>query len=156
MMAYDKHHNSGSHTTLTETLSVLPNVRERVVFNYYLSKEEDESFGITIVGGLETLCGGIYIKTISSFGICGLDGNLKVGDQVLELNGHSMINVTHEEAIDIFLTCRKDIHIVVGRMLESKQQDGEYQISPYHEKIIKCYDGFCEDEPLILEHKPLL
>ena len=64
---------------IKKVLSELPNVPERVVYNYTIYKREEQTFGISIVGGLGTLLRGIYVKTVSPRGACGLDGSIKVG-----------------------------------------------------------------------------
>lgn len=68
-----------SHKTLQKVLSELPNVPERVILNYSLTKTENESFGVTIVGGIGTMVQDIYIKSVSKNGVCGINDTLKVG-----------------------------------------------------------------------------
>ena len=161
-----------THQVLKKCVSELP---ERAIFHYSLTKDEEDSFGITIVGGIGSICDGIYVKTISSSGVCGRDGSLRVGDQVLELNGRCLLNVTHEEAIEVFLNCKTEIHIVVSRMVDKKPPQvvkkrvmspihavtspRQAVMSPHHAAVMSpsspCSRGNCDEEPVILEHKPL-
>ena len=68
---------------IKKVLSELPNVPERVVYNYTVRKSGGESFGISIVGGLGTLLRGIYVKSVTPNGACGKDGSIKVGKHFL-------------------------------------------------------------------------
>ena len=148
------------HRPLSKEVSVLPTAPERVNFNFSLCKKEHESFGITIVGGVGSLSGAVYIKTISSQGVCGIDGNLKVGDQIIELNGQNMLQATHEEAIDIFRQCKTDINIGVARMLVDGNLLASKPISSTSAKSNFCHiisknPDSSNEEPIILEHKNL-
>jgi len=138
---------------LTKTLSILPNVPERVIYKYSLVKRDNESLGITIVGGNDHLLNGIFIKTISKNSACSLDGNLLVGDQILMLNEYNLRDVTHEQAVNYFRLCTSRIDIVISRMLESKTtQNGDRSVSPFHGRVL--YHGqSLSDEPFVLEHK---
>lgn len=142
-----------SHKTLQKVLSELPNVPERVILNYSLTKTENESFGVTIVGGIGTMVQDIYIKSVSKNGVCGINDTLKVGDQVLIINGRQLKNVTHQEAVNCFRECKTKIDIMVSRMIESKPQKEHNRLSPFHGRIISSSSDSWGEEPIILEHK---
>ena len=85
-------------------------------------------------------------------GVCGIDGNLKVGDQIVELNGQSMLQSTHDEAIDIFRRCKSEIDITVARMVDVALLD----TAPMTGDKKSSRQPYCSnDEPIVLEHKKL-
>lgn len=131
---------------------------ERAVYHYGLTKLEHEKFGITIIGGIGSQFSGIYIKTISPFGVCGYDGRLCVGDLILELNGNSLVDVTHEEAYDIFSQCGRSIYLVVSRIVERKEikEERMQMPPPYYRQIISGNNWDCMEEPEVLEVKTLI
>lgn len=99
----------GQRRAIKKVLSELPNVPERVIYNYTVSKQESESFGISIVGGLGTLLRGIYVKSVSSHGACGKDGSIKVG-RFINWNLYSFFII-----IILQLPILFDVHTVTGR-----------------------------------------
>ena len=119
------------------------------------TKREDESLGITIVGGKDKSSEGIFVKSITTSGLCGLDGSLRIGDQILELNGYNMLSVSHKEAVELFRECKTDIKMVVSRLLESKTTGNN--LSQYHGQLVATWaEGASDMEPFLLEHKTLL
>ena len=66
-------------------------------------KSEGKSLGFTICGGKGSKCGdiGIYVRCIQAEGIAAKDGRLKVGDELLEVNGKSLAGCTHKKAASI-------------------------------------------------------
>jgi len=138
---------------IKKVLSELPNVPERVVYNYTIRKSEGESFGISIVGGLGTLLRGIYVKSVTPHGACGKDGSIKVGDQIISLNGHCLRETTHEHAVSCFRQAKTQIEVVISRMVESKLQKDEQGLSPYQGRLFTVHPDRWSEEPIVLEHK---
>lgn len=62
-----------------------------------------DGLGFSIVGGYGSPHGDlpIYVKTVFQRGAAAEDGRLKRGDQILAVNGMSLAQVTHEEAVAI-------------------------------------------------------
>jgi len=46
---------------------------------------------------------GIFVTKVRENGAAAVDGNLKEGDKILEVNGNSLVGVTHEVAVNHFL-----------------------------------------------------
>ena len=74
-----------------------------------------DGLGFSIVGGRGSPHGDlpIYVKTIFDKGAACKDGRLKRGDQLLAVNGYSLENVTHEEAVAILKSCKGIIELTV-------------------------------------------
>lgn len=66
-------------------------------------KSEGKTLGFTICGGKGSKCGdiGIYVRSIQAGGIAAKDGRLRVGDELLEVNGKSLAGCTHKKAASI-------------------------------------------------------
>ncbi|XP_025906237.1 FERM and PDZ domain-containing protein 2 [Nothoprocta perdicaria] len=64
--------------------------------------KEDGTFGISVTGGINTSVrhGGIYVKSIIPGGPADKDGQIKIGDRLLEVDGMSLCGVTHKQAVE--------------------------------------------------------
>ena len=104
---------------LKKSLSALPEAPDHVLMEFSITKEAKETWGITIVGGVKSVSGSVYIKGIDSTSVCGRDGQLKVGDSILEVNGENLMDKTHEEAVEVFRRCHSELSLVVSRLVNS-------------------------------------
>ncbi|XP_031662410.1 whirlin isoform X1 [Oncorhynchus kisutch] len=82
--------------------------RERAEKTITLNLNDGLSLGLMIRGGAEYGLG-IYITGVDP-GSAADHGGLKVGDQLLEVNGRSFVAIPHDEAVRILKTCR---HLLV-------------------------------------------
>ncbi|KAI3355387.1 hypothetical protein L3Q82_018226 [Scortum barcoo] len=72
-----------------------------------IQKQPGEKLGISIRGGAKGHAGnpfdptdeGIFISKVSSTGAAARDGRLQVGMRILEVNNHSLLGMTHTEAV---------------------------------------------------------
>lgn len=142
---------------LRHQLSFLPTIPERVVLTLEIAKSEDEQYGLTIVGGLGSLSEHVYVKSMSPIGVCTRDGQLRLGDQLLEVNGVSVEDKSHEEVVDMFRCSMTKLGLLVSRLVESRvQNEQESPISPYHGHILaRTPSSGLDEEPTVLEHKTL-
>ncbi|XP_010290446.1 PREDICTED: FERM and PDZ domain-containing protein 2, partial [Phaethon lepturus] len=64
--------------------------------------KEDGTFGISVTGGINTSVrhGGIYVKSIIPRGSADKDGQIKIGDRLLEVDGTSLCGITHKQAVE--------------------------------------------------------
>ncbi|XP_060559631.1 rap guanine nucleotide exchange factor 6-like isoform X10 [Ruditapes philippinarum] len=79
----------------------------------------DEILYFQILGGLERGCG-IFIKKVEKDSKA-YEAGLKRGDQILEVNGQSMLNISHSKALELL---RKTTHLsitVKSNLLEFKE-----------------------------------
>uniref|UniRef100_A0A8B9NEB4 FERM and PDZ domain containing 2 n=1 Tax=Accipiter nisus TaxID=211598 RepID=A0A8B9NEB4_9AVES len=84
--------------------SHLPSLSEtnsKEIYTVELVKE-DGSFGISVTGGINTSVrhGGIYVKSIIPRGPADKDGQIKIGDRLLEVDGISLCGITHKQAVE--------------------------------------------------------
>uniref|UniRef100_A0A8C8BH39 FERM and PDZ domain containing 2 n=1 Tax=Otus sunia TaxID=257818 RepID=A0A8C8BH39_9STRI len=64
--------------------------------------KEDGTFGISVTGGINTSVrhGGIYVKSIIPRGPADKDGQIKIGDRLLKVDGISLCGITHKQAVE--------------------------------------------------------
>ncbi|XP_047205324.1 protein scribble homolog isoform X16 [Girardinichthys multiradiatus] len=74
-----------------------------------IQKQPGEKLGISIRGGAKGHAGnpfdptdeGIFISKVSTTGAAARDGRLQVGMRILEVNNHSLLGMTHTEAVRV-------------------------------------------------------
>nr|XP_022295952.1 membrane-associated guanylate kinase, WW and PDZ domain-containing protein 3-like isoform X10 [Crassostrea virginica] len=72
-------------------------------------------FGFSIRGGQEFNCMPLFVLRIAEGGSADLDGRLRVGDQILEINGYKTESMTHSDAIDIIQNGGQTVRLLVRR-----------------------------------------
>ncbi|XP_063171163.1 syntaxin-binding protein 4-like [Candoia aspera] len=91
--------------------------------------------GIKVIGGIKEFTGeeyGVYVKRILPGGVAYIDGRLQPGDQILEVNGESLIGVTNERAVDILRTASGTSYM---RLLVTRDDDARKEFSELLEKF---------------------
>ncbi|XP_076875045.1 multiple PDZ domain protein isoform X3 [Brachyhypopomus gauderio] len=71
--------------------------------------------GLSIVGGSDTLLGGIIIHEVYEEGSAAKDGRLWAGDQILQVNGVDLRMATHDEAITVLRQTPQSVRLTVFR-----------------------------------------
>ncbi|KAG8145473.1 hypothetical protein E2320_012003, partial [Naja naja] len=90
---------------------------------------------IKVIGGVKEFTGeeyGVYVKRILPGGVAYIDGRLQPGDQILEVNGDSLIGVTNERAVDILRTASGTSYM---RLLVTRDDDARKEFSELLEKF---------------------
>lgn len=72
-------------------------------------------FGFSIRGGREFNAMPLYVLRIAEGGAADLDGRLRVGDQILEINNFVTENMTHTEAIEIIQNGGLNVRLLMHR-----------------------------------------
>ncbi|XP_034395629.1 syntaxin-binding protein 4 [Cyclopterus lumpus] len=90
----------------------------------------ENGLGIKVIGGVKELTGeefGVYVKRILPGGLASSDGNLMPGDQILEVNGDSLVGVTSERAVDILRAASATnlMRLLIARDEEAKREFAE-------------------------------
>ncbi|XP_061731999.1 syntaxin-binding protein 4 isoform X2 [Nerophis ophidion] len=83
--------------------------------------------GVKVIGGCRDVTGedfGVYVKRVVAGGLAALDGRLKSGDLILDVNNISLIGVTSERAVEILRTASLSNHmsLLVTRDDESRRE----------------------------------
>lgn len=89
--------------------------KKRVVAKMHLLKDES-GLGIHIAGGRGSKKGdiGIFVAGITEGGAAFRDGRLKRSDELLMINGKSLIGLSHSEAVDVLRNSPKLVQLVVA------------------------------------------
>ncbi|XP_022239967.1 multiple PDZ domain protein-like isoform X3 [Limulus polyphemus] len=77
--------------------------------------KEKMGLGLSIVGGSDTPLGAIIIHEVYPEGAAALDGRLKPGDQIHQVNGEDLRDATHEQAITALRQTSSVVKMVVYR-----------------------------------------
>lgn len=73
---------------------------------------------------------GIFVTKIRGNGAAAIDGTLQEGDKILEINGNSMEDLEHQQAVDLFLNAGDEVKLKIwsgaeNRLLEIQTEDEE-------------------------------
>jgi multiple PDZ domain protein len=77
--------------------------------------KDGRGLGLSIVGGSDTVLKTIVIHEVYPDGAAAIDGRLKPGDQVLEVNGTSLTNLNHDQAISILRRTPAKVRLLIYR-----------------------------------------
>ena len=72
-------------------------------------------FGFSIRGGREFQSMPLFVLRIAVDGPAAADGRLRVGDQLIEINGNNTKNMTHAEAIELIKSGGNFVRLLVRR-----------------------------------------
>ncbi|XP_043483475.1 protein lap4 isoform X2 [Leptopilina heterotoma] len=143
----------GNSIVLTVQHDSLPeNYQELVIV-----KNPGEKLGMHIKGGLRGQRGnpldhsdeGVFISKINSGGAAKRDNRLKIGMRLLEVNGTSLLGVTHQEAVNILRSSGDSISLVVCKGYDKGEIENLIMASSGRES--KELDGFYEFKEEIID-----
>ena len=77
--------------------------------------KEQQSIGLMIIGGLDTPLGMLYVKGVQPESPAERCNRLKVGDQLIEVNGQSLVGVSHSEALAVLKQTPPLVKLTVAR-----------------------------------------
>ncbi|KAL5021229.1 hypothetical protein ScPMuIL_000384 [Solemya velum] len=91
-----------------------------------LQREQGRSLGISIVGGRvdlfhvnqENIISGIFIKHVLEDSPAGIDGTLKTGDRILQVDGKDLRSATHDQAVEIIRNASNPVCFVVQSLCD--------------------------------------
>jgi C-terminal processing protease CtpA/Prc len=100
-------------------------------------------FGFSIRGGREFQLMPLFVLRIAVDGPASADGRLRVGDQIIEINGNNTKNMTHAEAIELIKSGGNVVRLLVRRgKMPSSALMGE-------DKILIKYSHFMRSQLML-------
>ena len=81
-----------------------------------------DGFGMTILGGQDTPLRGALVTAVEKDGPAFLEGGIEKGDEVLEVNGQSILGLTHAEVISVLRSSSGVVQLVIARSAPEHMQ----------------------------------
>lgn len=110
--------------------------------------KDEKGLGITIAGYVceKEDISGIYVKSISHGSAADLSGKIQVNDQIIEVDGISLLEFTNHQAVEVLKKTGKTVRIKLARYLKGGRFDRlQLAISNADFNIVK---------PLVVPTKP--
>lgn len=131
-----------SESYKTDSISSEPSYQPREgsrIWKMHMVKGQD-GLGIQITGGRGSKRSphGIIVAHVEEGGAAQRDGRLKAGDELLMINGHSLVGLSHQEAVAILRSTAGLVQLVVASRDESEVDFHKYPSTSLPDLVSTC------------------
>eukprot|EP00111_Clytia_hemisphaerica_P000659 TCONS_00001945-protein len=92
------------------------------VLKLHLLKEKGKGLGIQLTKNTDTKKKGIFISHLLEDSVAEHDGRLQIGDEILFINGQSLLTLGHKEAVQLLHSASNPVQLVISRKLVSEKR----------------------------------
>ncbi|KAJ8286953.1 hypothetical protein GJAV_G00045290 [Gymnothorax javanicus] len=146
-----RHSDSYKCETVNTELSCQPRDGSRI-WKMHMVKGPD-GLGIQITGGRGSKRSphGIVVAHVEEGGATQRDGRLKAGDELLMINGQSLVGLSHHEAVNVLRSFSGLIQLVIASREESNVDFHKYPSTSLPDLVSTC--SAQDASPLLTENK---
>ncbi|KAI4889363.1 hypothetical protein NFI96_034049 [Prochilodus magdalenae] len=135
----------------TESISSEPSSQPREgshIWKMHMVKGQD-GLGIQITGGRGSKRSphGIVVAHVEEGGAAQRDGRLKAGDELLMINGHSLVGLSHQEAVAVLRSTAGLVQLVVASRDESEVDFHKYPSTSLPDLASTCSGQDAQPSP---------
>ncbi|XP_051538227.1 PDZ domain-containing protein 2 isoform X2 [Myxocyprinus asiaticus] len=135
-------HSRLSESYKTESISSEPSTQPcegSRIWKMHMVKGQD-GLGIQITGGRGSKRSphGIIVAHVEEGGATQRDGRLKAGDELLMINGHSLVGLSHQEAVAVLRSTAGLVQLVVASRDESEVDFHKYPSTSLPDLVSTC------------------
>ncbi|XP_051981922.1 PDZ domain-containing protein 2 [Xyrauchen texanus] len=144
-------HSRLSESYKTESISSEPSTQPcegSRIWKMHMVKGQD-GLGIQITGGRGSKRSphGIIVAHVEEGGATQRDGRLKAGDELLMINGHSLVGLSHQEAVAVLRSTAGLVQLVVASRDESEVDFHKYPSTSLPDLVSTCLDPDVSPSP---------
>lgn len=122
------------NTSLFEKLDNMGCVQgERVFVTAVLERDQMNALGLQVAEGSD---GNVYIKSITSGSPADLCKKLTPGDQIISVNGQTLLNIRYEKALGMLQSAPHMVELIVLQNTKNSVLDSQYEQKVYDENNI--------------------
>ncbi|XP_031358512.1 uncharacterized protein LOC116182151 [Photinus pyralis] len=103
--------------SLLEKLNNISFAEECTLYSVTIDRDEKGSLGLQIMEGSD---GKVYIQSVLTGGPAHLQGNIRVGDQIVAVNGRNLLSVKYSDALELLKVSGKKVEFVLSHISVNK------------------------------------